>query len=108
MPGDMMPSFSLHRVLIACLSGVAVVLSPAAFPVTVSDHVLDQDGRALPDAAVYAVPLNGKLPAAHPAHAVIDQIKRKFVPLVSVIQTGTSLSFPNKDNIEHDVYSFSP
>jgi len=89
-----MPSFSLHRVLIACLSGAALVLSPAAFAVTVSVHVLDQDGRALSDAAVYAVPLNGKLPAPHPAEAVIDQIKRKFVPLVSVIQTGTSVSFP--------------
>ncbi len=27
---------------------------------------------------------------------------------MSVVQTGTAVSFPNGDNIEHDVYSFSP
>ena len=30
------------------------------------------------------------------------------MPLVSVVQTGAAITFPNKDNIEHDVYSFSP
>jgi hypothetical protein len=35
-------------------------------------------------------------------------VKRRFVPLVSVAQTGAAITFPNKDNIEHDVYSFSP
>ena len=34
--------------------------------------------------------------------------KRRFVPMVSVVQTGAAVTFPNKDNIEHDVYSFSP
>lgn len=28
--------------------------------------------------------------------------------MVSVVQAGASVTFPNKDNIEHDVYSFSP
>lgn len=103
-----MPFFVSSRARIAGASALALVFSPIALAVTVDIHVVDQDGRALSDAAVYAVPLNGKLPASHPADASIDQIKRKFVPLVSVIQTGTSVSFPNKDNIEHDVYSFSP
>ncbi|WP_259295102.1 methylamine utilization protein [Paraburkholderia sp. DHOC27] len=70
--------------------------------------VVDQNGAPLADAVVYATPLNGKLPASRPAGAVVDQIKRQFVPLVSVVQTGTAITFPNKDNFEHDVYSFSP
>jgi len=70
--------------------------------------VVDQTGAPVKDAVIYAVPLNGKLPATKAAGAVIDQVKRQFVPLVSVAQTGAAVTFPNKDNIEHDVYSFSP
>ena len=40
--------------------------------------------------------------------AIIDQVNKQFTPLVSVIQVGTPVSFPNKDNIRHQVYSFSP
>ncbi|CAM2151152.1 Methylamine utilization protein [Pararobbsia alpina] len=99
---------SLGRALGACTVLTAALLAQTAIAVTVKVQVFDQDGHALSDAAVYAVPLNGKLPTPHPGEAVIDQVKRTFVPLVTVIQTGTSVSFPNKDNIEHDVYSFSP
>jgi plastocyanin len=70
--------------------------------------VVDQAGAPVADAVVYAMPIGAKAPPAKTATAVIDQIKRRFVPLVSVVQTGTAVSFPNRDNIEHDVYSFSP
>ncbi|WPB57144.1 methylamine utilization protein [Xylophilus sp. GOD-11R] len=66
-------------------------------------------GAALANAVVYAVPVNGKAPALEPGKkAIIDQIDREFVPMVSVIQTGTAVVFPNKDDVEHAVYSFSP
>jgi plastocyanin len=38
-------------------------------------------------------------------HRAID---REFTPYVSVIQTGTRVEFPNRDPIQHHVYSFSP
>jgi plastocyanin len=79
-----------------------------AHAASVTVQVVDQAGAPVQDAVVYAVPASGKLPASKPAPAVIDQVKRHFVPMVSVVQTGASVSFPNKDNIEHDVYSFSP
>jgi plastocyanin len=75
---------------------------------SINVQVLDQAGAPVPDAVVYAMPVSGKIPAGKPAPAVIDQVKRRFVPMVSVVQTGASITFPNKDNIEHDVYSFSP
>jgi hypothetical protein len=31
-----------------------------------------------------------------------------FVPHVLPIQTGTTVTFPNSDNVRHQVYSFSP
>lgn len=68
----------------------------------------DKTGAPLADAVVYAIPIGAKIPAKPPGTAIIDQIHRQFVPKVTILQTGTSVSFPNKDNIEHDVYSFSP
>lgn len=38
----------------------------------------------------------------------MDQIDKEFVPLVVPVQVGAAVSFPNKDNIRHHVYSFSP
>jgi plastocyanin len=43
-----------------------------------------------------------------PANAVISQKNKTFIPLVSIIQTGASVTFPNKDSVRHHVYSFSP
>jgi plastocyanin len=51
-------------------------------------------------------PLDGA-PAATRDSAVIDQINKKFVPRVSVVRTGTAITFPNSDRIRHQVYSFS-
>jgi plastocyanin len=44
----------------------------------------------------------------HGRQAAIEQADREFVPYVNVVQTGTSVSFPNRDPILHHVYSFSP
>jgi len=38
---------------------------------------------------------------------IIDQIKKEYVPHVLIITQGSSVNFPNKDNIRHHVYSFS-
>lgn len=67
----------------------------------------DTAGKPLEDAVVFAKPLNAPLPVAKPRGEIIDQINKEFVPLVSVAQVGTAVSFPNKDNIRHHVYSFS-
>jgi hypothetical protein len=40
--------------------------------------------------------------------AVMDQKNRMFIPHVLPVQTGTSVRFPNSDDIRHHVYSFSP
>lgn len=38
---------------------------------------------------------------------VIDQHDKQFVPYVTALQVGTSVLFPNRDDIRHHVYSFS-
>ena len=88
---------------------LALAGTTAAHAASLQVQVLTPRGAGLVNAVVYAVPVNAKTPAIEPGkRAVIDQIDREFVPLVSVIQTGTAVSFPNKDDVEHAVYSFSP
>ena len=75
---------------------------------TFTTETKDQSGVPTIDATVYLQPVNAQPPLSQNPTASIDQINRTFVPLVSIIQTGTSVVFPNKDNIRHHVYSFSP
>ena len=71
--------------------------------------VTDQEGRPLADAVVVAVPVQGVAPSAPlAAREIVDQIRQEFVPYVKPVLVGTSVFFPNKDNIRHQVYSFSP
>jgi plastocyanin len=72
-------------------------------------QVLDSARHPLPDAAVYAEPLSGQTgPKSSGRRAEIEQRGRKFLPLVSVVQARTEVSFPNNDTVRHHVYSFSP
>ena len=71
--------------------------------------VRDASGASVADAAVFAEPLTGAAPAPRAdTHAQIDQVRKEFVPRVSIVQAGTSIQFPNSDNIRHSIYSFSP
>jgi hypothetical protein len=38
----------------------------------------------------------------------VEQRDKAFIPLVSAVQVGSLVSFPNRDEIRHHVYSFSP
>jgi plastocyanin len=69
--------------------------------------VKDVQGALVADAVVYAksndsVVLRGK------KQAMIEQRDKQFVPYVTAIQVGTSVTFPNRDSVRHDVYSLSP
>jgi plastocyanin len=72
-------------------------------------RVRDREGHGVEDVVVVAHPTgSAKLPPAQPAEAIMDQQKRKFVPQVLVVRTGTVVAFPNNDTVSHQVYSFSP
>jgi plastocyanin len=79
---------------------------PGAAATTLVVEVRDAKGAAVPDAVVYAVP-QGKRPPPPSRRAVLDQRNRMFVPRILPIQTGTAVTFPNNDNVRHQVYSFS-
>ena len=90
-------------------SSVAVFSCIAAHAAAASMTVQVQDaaGKPLADVAVYAEAEPGQ-PLAKPARAaVIEQKGLKFIPLMTVIQTGTEVTFPNNDKVRHHIYSFS-
>lgn len=70
----------------------------------VAVQVVDGQGAPLADAVVM-LSGQGLVPERHPA--AIDQQNRRFVPHVLAVATGTAVSFPNTDDIRHQVYSFS-
>ncbi len=72
---------------------------------SISVRVLDQNGQPL-DNAVLELPI-APVQQAPDEVAIIDQINKRFVPMVIAIAQGQQVNFPNNDNIRHHVYSFS-
>jgi plastocyanin len=69
--------------------------------------VKDGQGTLVSDAVVYAKSSNPVV-SLEKKQAVIEQRDKQFVPYVTAIQVGTSVVFPNRDSVRHDVYSLSP
>jgi len=95
------------------ISSALAVLLASTLPATplraaqIVASVMSTDEAPLSEAVVYAQPAS-RSPMPPPKSSVMDQIGKEFVPFVLPIQVGTPVSFPNKDNIRHHVYSFSP
>lgn len=71
-----------------------------------SMHVNSTSGQAVKDAVVTLTP-SKKARIKNIKTYVVDQINKTYVPHVKVIPVGSRISFPNKDDIRHHVYSFS-
>ena len=92
-----------HLAMLACL--VSTTGTQAA---KLSAMVYGADAKPLPNAVVVAVPEDGGLPPVGKSVEVVDQVDKEFVPYVKPVRAGSYVRFPNKDNIGHHVYSFSP
>lgn len=84
--------------------------SGAAHATHLDAKVTDSAGSAVSEAVIAFYPTDnsptsGDTPT--PAPTSIDQVHKRFVPHVMAVATGTTISFPNSDNIRHHVYSFS-
>jgi plastocyanin len=108
------PWFSTERItamrplFISCAAVACLLTVQATGAATISATVADASGKPLNDAVVYAEPV-GTAPGMKPnPNAEIAQKGRKFLPMVSVVQVGTNIMFPNNDVFRHHVYSFSP
>ncbi len=91
-----------HVLGVAC----ALLCSSPAWAASLQVQLQDSHGQPLANAVVS---LNGPQGApVGPAPAIMDQVQKQFLPAVLAVRSGTRVSFPNRDDIRHQVYSFSP
>lgn len=71
-------------------------------------EVTDAKGQPVADAVASLTPLDAP-PALHPpaGPVVIVQAEEEFSPYVTAVVAGTRVSFPNRDQVQHHVYSLS-
>jgi plastocyanin len=74
----------------------------------ISGSVIGADGNAIAGAVVFVQTPPSPSTVKPRSTAVVDQVNKTFVPGVLPIPVGTSVRFPNHDQIHHHVYSFSP
>lgn len=103
----------MKRFQVACASAAwSFCFSPVAAQAgDIHTLVRDKAGKEVADAVVVALPAYKTAKSASSANVatvIVDQVKKEFIPYVLPIQIGTAVNFPNKDNIRHHVYSFSP
>ena len=86
-------------------SGIAVSAARAE-GTSLTATIVDRSGQPLEHAVLSLH--NGAPSHAPPSTvAIMDQRQLQFSPQVLAIQTGTTVSFPNQDDVRHHVYSFS-
>jgi len=96
---------AIARVAVPC---AAAVLSASSQAGTFSGAAVDRDGQPLANVVMTLKPRDGRaLPQTPPTTAVVAQEDLAFKPYVTVIRRGSSVSFPNRDRVEHHIKSFS-
>ncbi|MDF3196383.1 methylamine utilization protein [Pseudomonas sp. 1928-m] len=94
----------LHPSFTFSLLGI-LLLSTPLHAASLQAELVDSQGQPLANAVLS---LRSEVaPVVAPATAVMDQRSQQFAPNVLAVRSGTSVSFPNSDNIRHHVYSFS-
>jgi plastocyanin len=89
---------------------VALLLFPAqAFAGDMDLRFVDQAGKPVSDVVVTVAPAAGtpKKSFSFPWGTSMVQQNIAFNPHVLIVPVGATVSFPNKDNVRHHIYSFS-
>jgi plastocyanin len=88
---------------------VAIALAPmqvSAGPVSGVVRTITRDGTAAATSVVYAEPLDAPAPR-RPGTYALGQKDKTFQPHVVAIPVGSTVDFPNNDDIFHNVFSLS-
>jgi plastocyanin len=94
----------------------AVVLAPAVMTILAAASVgdvrgrvtlLDKGDRPAEDVGQAVVWLDGVGPARPPIQAEVSTADKSFTPHVLVVPVGSTVSFPNHDPFNHNVFSLS-
>jgi plastocyanin len=98
--------------LLTLVIGFVAVLSWTArtlLGADVSLTITDQKGQPVSDAVISLMPLDAAVPSAAAPTEIpeVVQSNKQFSPFVTVVRIGTTVAFPNRDSIEHYLYSQS-
>lgn len=100
----------MRHALLVLLGLAGIFASPlAASDPAVRVAVKGPKGEPVADAVVMLVPLGGPPPPAPaaPARIEIAQEDEQYQPHLTIVRTGSPVEFPNKDRIQHHLYSVS-
>ncbi len=86
--------------------GLGIALSVATQGSELSGAALLHDKKPAKEAAIYLESKNAEKRAAPLEKAVVDQRQKTFLPHVSVVTVGTTVEFPNHDNVFHNVFAY--
>ena len=94
--------------LLALVLGAWANLGRAAPPADLVVQILDQRGAPVSDAVVDVMPAGGwSDPIRFPWPMAMAQRNQQFVPQTLIIARGSTVAFPNLDQVRHSIYSFS-
>ncbi len=85
-------------------AGVLLALAGASRANEIKGKVSVQGIKSAENIAVYVDVIADKKFDAPKDHVVVDQRKMTFIPLVVVVQQGTTVEFLNSDPVGHNVY----
>lgn len=96
----------LFRLLVG---SVALAFASSALGGEIALTLVDSQGHPVSDAVATVHPSDGvpKGPIRFPWGTAMVQQNIMFNPHVLIVPVGTTVPFPNKDNVRHHVYSFS-
>jgi plastocyanin len=102
----------LSAILICLYLSIMVLFSPSVLAnseTSIDVQVLAADGTPLASMIVEIETANSNtVSTKEKSIAIMDQIDQQFFPHILVVEKGQAVSFPNSDDIQHHVYSFSP
>ncbi|HEX2862793.1 MAG TPA: carboxypeptidase regulatory-like domain-containing protein [Lacunisphaera sp.] len=94
-----------HPAHLALLAGFMLSVQAAEFRCTLTNS---KGNGPIAEAAVSLIPLEQSAPAVAPDLRVeIAQVEQEFSAFLTVVQAGTTVVFPNRDSVQHHVYSLS-
>lgn len=89
--------------------GASLLVSNKPYASSLFIQLTDRQGHAFEGAVAYVIPkFEGIFPQNIAKESEVVQKDKQFLPKILVVQKGAEVFFPNLDDIQHHVYSFSP
>jgi plastocyanin len=91
-----------------CLALLALTTAAFAGAAELTVTTKGGKGEMVADAVVTLIPLDAPVPPPDPAQRnEVAQQNQEYTSYVTIVQAGSKVYFPNKDTVQHHVYSLS-